>query len=72
MSLPEKVGFFRLRLGTIVMQYLMVDAHQRFLGTIVLDAPLKVGAKISTDAKTYMVVGIRHTGNKQALMVIPS
>lgn len=54
------------------MQYLMVDAHQRFLGTIVSDAPLKVGAKVSTDAKTYMVVGIRHTGNKQALMVIPS
>lgn len=54
------------------MQYLMIDAHQRFLGTIFLEAPLKVGARVSADAKTYMVVGIRHGGNKSSLMVIPS
>jgi hypothetical protein len=54
------------------MQYLMMDAHQRFLGTIFLETPLKVGSKISADAKTYMVVGIRQGGNKHSLMVIPS
>ncbi|MFN3360032.1 MAG: hypothetical protein ACK421_01155 [Pseudanabaenaceae cyanobacterium] len=54
------------------MQYLMMDTHQRFLGMVVLETPLKVGAKFCRDSKTYMVVGIRNTGNKQAVTVIPS
>ncbi|MCA1903390.1 MAG: hypothetical protein LDL47_00930 [Cyanobacteria bacterium KgW148] len=55
------------------MQYLMMDTHQRFLGLVSLDAPLKVGARVSTqDARTYMVVGIKTNGTRQSLTVIPS
>ncbi|NJK59228.1 MAG: hypothetical protein HC918_01720 [Oscillatoriales cyanobacterium SM2_1_8] len=47
------------------MQYLMVDLHQRFVGTVERPQPLTVGEAIEADAKSYVVVGIDPTGKQR-------
>lgn len=41
------------------MKYLMVDLHQRFLGSITQEPPLSVGDTFATQSRSYMVVGIQ-------------
>jgi len=48
------------------MQYLMVDLHQRFVGTLERPQPLAVGEAIEADAKSYVVVGIDPTGKRRS------
>ncbi len=48
------------------MQYLMVDLHQRFVGTVERPRPLTVGEAIETEAKSYVVVGIDRTGQRRS------
>ncbi|MGQ9865788.1 MAG: hypothetical protein ACUVSQ_05810 [Pseudanabaenaceae cyanobacterium] len=47
------------------MRYLMVDLHQRFVGTLERPQPLAVGEAIEADAKSYVVVGIDPTGKRR-------
>jgi hypothetical protein len=41
------------------MKYLMVDLHQRFLGSITQEPPLAVGDTFATPNRSYTVVGIQ-------------
>jgi hypothetical protein len=46
------------------MQYLMMDLHQRFIGTLNYNTPLAVGDMFqAANAKTYTVVSIDATRN---------
>ncbi|CAN1210577.1 hypothetical protein TUMEXPCC7403_10300 [Tumidithrix helvetica PCC 7403] len=46
------------------MQYLMMDLHQRFIGTLNYNTPLAVGDKFeASNAKTYTVVSIDASRN---------
>ncbi|MGG6294775.1 hypothetical protein ACQ4M4_10145 [Leptolyngbya sp. AN02str] len=45
------------------MQYLLMDAHSRFLGTFTSQKLLAVGDTFqNTNAKTYAVVGVNWNG----------
>ncbi len=58
------------------MQYLLIDAHKRFLGTFNSGQMLSVGDTFQNENKqTYAVVGkdwsLQNTFNAQSLTVIP-
>jgi hypothetical protein len=58
------------------MQYVLIDAHQRFLGTLKSDKSFSVGDTFENhDAKSFTVIGLnwKQGGNQgQSLTVIPS
>jgi hypothetical protein len=58
------------------MQYLMMDIHQRFIGTLNRNAQLAVGDVLeASNAKTYTVVSINAAQNRdrntKSVTVIP-
>ncbi|MBE9178978.1 hypothetical protein IQ268_10435 [Oculatella sp. LEGE 06141] len=58
------------------MQYLLMDAHQRFIGTFQAKQPIAIGDTFqSPTAQTYTVVGLnlssRHNSQLPSLTVIP-
>jgi hypothetical protein len=56
------------------MEYLLLDTHCRFLGTMNSDRALKVGDVFQNDhAQTYAIVGTDYSlrqGRQQALRVV--
>lgn len=58
------------------MQYLLVDAHQRFLGTMICEQKFSVGDIFQNqEAKSYAVIGLnwshQNGGQNQTLTVLP-
>ncbi len=57
------------------MQYLLIDTHQRPLGTLISDKSFAVGDTIqSQNAETFTVVGLnwfKQRSHAQSLIVIP-
>lgn len=58
------------------MQYLLIDPHQRFLGTLLSDQTLTVGDTVhSQDEQFYTIVGLnwsrQRNSKAQSLTVIP-
>ncbi|MBF2002634.1 MAG: hypothetical protein IGS50_02985 [Synechococcales cyanobacterium C42_A2020_086] len=57
------------------MQYLLVDTHQRLLGTLNSEKALSVGDTFQNhDAQSYTVVGLnwfKQRSHSQSLTVIP-
>lgn len=58
------------------MQYLMIDPHQRLLGTFISDKVLAVGDTVENhDAKSYTVIGLnwfKQRLTEQSITVIPT
>jgi hypothetical protein len=58
----------------VVMEYLVMDTHQRLLGTLRRGDPLRVGDTFSSSNLTYAVIGIEwltDRPNMKRLTVIP-
>ncbi|MCU0570577.1 MAG: hypothetical protein MUF49_28880 [Oculatellaceae cyanobacterium Prado106] len=57
------------------MQYVLIDAHQRFLGTLKSEKALAVGDTFeNTNAQSYTVIGLnwfKQDPRTQSLTVIP-
>jgi hypothetical protein len=54
------------------MQYLLIDTHQRPLGTLISDKTFVVGDTFQNhDSATYTVVGLNWFKQRQSLTVIP-
>jgi hypothetical protein len=56
------------------MQYLLIDTHQRPLGTLISDKTFAVGDTFQNHAASYTVVGLnwfKQRPNAQSLTVIP-
>jgi hypothetical protein len=55
------------------MQYLLIDTHQRPLGTVISDKVFAVGDTLeSQNEQAYTVISLNWFKQRQSLMVIPT